>query len=147
MKTINKKYEKYAEDKAVRKNYKLLATAILASAIEDADVKFLEDDYAEWKKMRLSSKKHYEVLTELDLKKEFKLKEDYKEMLFNLGEIIINKKDIPSERIKERNLYECNLPKNLMQITGYKLNTLTNIAKSHGWKIGSNYKEPTIFDL
>ena len=37
--------------------------------------------------------------------------------------------------------------KDLIKLTNYKKETLMNIAKLHGWKIGVDYVEPTIFDF
>ena len=126
---------------------KFLATSILASAIEDADIEFLENDYDEWKKLRLSYKKKSEILNEIDLKTEFKLKQNYKEILCDIAEIYINKDDVPIEILSEREKFEMNEKNKLSKLTGYQNDTLVNIAKLHGWKIGCKYEEPTIFDL
>ena len=49
--------------------------------------------------------------------------------------------------ISEREKFEMNERNKLIKLTGYSNDTLNNIAKLHGWKIGCNYVEPTIFDL
>ena len=140
-------YEEFAYKRTVYCNLKYLATSILASAIEDADVEFLEDNYEEWKKLRLSYKKKGEILNEIDLKTEFELKQNYKETLFDIADIYISKNDIPMDIISEREKFEMNERNKLIKITGYSFDTLVNIAKLHGWKIGCKYVEPTIFDL
>lgn len=139
--------EEFAYKRTVYCNLKYLATSILASAIEDADVEFLEDDYDEWKTLRLNHKKKGENLTELDLQREFELKQNYKDTLIDIAEIYVSKNDIPMEIIAEREKFETNERNKLLKLTGYSLDTLNNIAKLHGWKIGCNYVEPTIFDL
>lgn len=140
-------YEEFAYKKNSYCNLKFLATSILASAIEDADIEFLENDYDEWKKLRLSYKKKSEILNEIDLKTEFKLKQNYKEILCDIAEIYINKDDVPIEILSEREKFEMNEKNKLSKLTGYQNDTLVNIAKLHGWKIGCKYEEPTIFDL
>lgn len=140
-------YEEFAYQRATYNNLRYLATSILASAIEDADVEFLENDYDEWKKLRLTYKKKSEILNELDLKKEFELKQNYKDMLCDIAEIYIDKTDIPTSILSEREKFEMNEKNRLSKITGYHFDTLVNIAKIHGWKIGCKYEEPTIFDL
>lgn len=147
MLTPKTNYEQFAYKKTMYANLKFLATAILVSALEDADVEFLESDYEEWKKIRLSYKKKSENLTELDLKREFEAKENYKEVLSDIGEITLSKNDIPSDILNEREMYEFNKSEKLSKLTGYKFDTLMNNAKLHGWKIGCRYEEPTIFDL
>ena len=45
-------YQDLAMENAIKNNLKQLVSAILLSAIEDADVEFLTDDYEEWKYYR-----------------------------------------------------------------------------------------------
>ena len=124
-----------------------LCCAIILSAIEDADVEFLTDDYEEWKTYRIKRVRKSDCLTELDFKLEFQGKQDYKEMLFDICGIIAHVSDIPSEILEERKLYETNKITNLVKLTKYKKETLLNVAKLHGWKIGVDWVEPTIFDI
>lgn len=140
-------YEDFAIQKAIHGNLRHIATSILASAIEDADVEFLTDDYEEWKVWRLRRKKKAEFFTELELKNEFTFKQNYKETLFDICEKWLRVSDIPQEIMNQRKMFEENKFKTLCKLTGYQMDTLNNIAKLHGWKIGCNYVEPTIFDL
>lgn len=130
-------------------NLKFVATAILASALEDADLEFLEEDYDEWKKIFLSyvPKRDLSFYTEFELEKEFKWKESYKNTLFDIAEITLTTKDVPQKIIDERYLFEHNEKEELSKLTGYQLDTLNNMSKLHGWRIGLFYEEPTIFDL
>lgn len=128
-------------------NLKFIATAIIASAIEDADMEFLEDDYERWRKIFLMYKpknKHYK---EWELEREYKYKQSYKNMLFDIAEITVTTADVPQEILDERRLYENNEKETLVRLTGYQLDTLYNVSKMHGWRIGLFYSEPTIFDL
>ena len=43
-------------------------------------------------------------------------------------------------------MYEKNKMKTLIKLTGFKKETILNVAKLHGWKIGVDYVEPTLFD-
>ena len=140
-------YEDFAIQKAMHRNLRYVATAILASAIEDADIEFLTDDYETWKTWRLKRKKKSEFFTELELKNEFKYKQKYKETLFDICDRWIGVDDIPKNILEQRKLFEENKISDLYKITGYQFDTLNNTAKLHGWKIGVDYVEPTIFDL
>ena len=140
-------YEEREVENSLFKNVRYMATAILASALEDADVEFLEDDYNTWKEIRLQNKKKCQTITESELKKEFEEKQNYKETLFDISEIWVKSSDIPKSILEERTMYESNTFPNLCKLTGYTEATLNNVAKLHGWKIGLNYQEPTIFDL
>ena len=60
------------------RNTKFMATAILASALEDADFEFLEDDYNLWKKLRKQRLYKNETMTELEYRQEFNYKQKYK---------------------------------------------------------------------
>lgn len=139
-------YEDFAIRKAMNENLRHIATAILASAIEDADVEFLTNDYEEWKVWRKKRMKKSEFYTELEFKQEFNYKQDYKETLFDICEKWIGVEDIPQEILKQRKLFEETKMQKLSKITNYQFDTLNNIAKLHGWKIGCNYVEPTLFD-
>lgn len=140
-------YEDFAIQKAMHGNLRHIATAILASAIEDADVEFLTNDYEEWKVWRKKRMKKSEFYTELEFKQEFNYKQNYKETLFDICEKWIGVEDIPQEILEQRKLFEETKMQKLSKITNYQFDTLNNIAKLHGWKIGCNYVEPTIFDL
>lgn len=140
-------YEDLAFTKANHSGLKQLASSILLSAIEDADVEFLTDDYEEWKCYREKRKMKNEFFTELDYQLEFKGKQNYKDSLFDICEITIRATDIPKEILEERRMYETNKIKNLIKLTGFKKETVINIAKLHGWKIGVDYVEPTLFDF
>ena len=59
-------YMDIALESASLQNIKQLASAILLSAIEDADVEFLTEDFEEWKVYRKKRAKRDEVLNELD---------------------------------------------------------------------------------
>ena len=61
-------------------------------------------------------------------------------------EITVHASDIPNEIIEERRMYEKNKIKGLIKLTGFKKETIMNVAKLHGWKIGIDYVEPTLFD-
>ena len=139
-------YEDLAIQKAMYGNLRHIATSILASAIEDADVEFLTDDYEEWKVWRLKRKKKSDFFTELELKNEFAFKQNYKETLFDICEKWVKVSDIPQEIMNQRKMFEKNKYKTLCKLTGYQQDTLNNIAKVHGWKIGIDYVEPTLFD-
>ena len=139
-------YNDLAMETATYKNLKQLASAIILSAVEDCDIEFLTNDYDEWKKYRIKRKKKNEILNEIDYKIEFKRKQEYKDGLFDICDIYVNVSDIPSEIKSERELYESNTLEKLEKITSYKKETLLNQAKLHGWKIGIDYVEPTIFD-
>lgn len=125
---------------------KQLVSAILLSAIEDADIEFLTDDYEEWKSYREKRKKKHDFFTELEYKQEFKIKQNYKETLFDICEITVRASDIPQKIIEERKMYEKNKMNKLIKLTGFRKETILNIAKLHGWKIGIDYVEPTLFD-
>ena len=140
-------YEEREVQNSLFKNVRYMATAILASALEDADVEFLEDDYETWKEIRLQNKKKCQEISESELKAEFEEKQNYKETLFDISNMWLKSSDIPKSKLEERNMYESNTYKNLCKMTGYTETTLTNVAKLHGWKIGLTYQEPTIFDL
>lgn len=140
-------YNDLALEKTTNDCFKQLCCAIILSAIEDADVEFLTDDYDEWKKNRIKRMRKTDYMTELDFKLEFKEKQNYKDMLFNECGVVINASDIPFEILNERKKYETNKMKDLIKLTGYKKETLLNIAKLHGWKIGVDWVEPTIFDF
>lgn len=139
-------YEDIAIDYASHENLRQLACALLLSAIEDADIEFLTDDYDEWKHYREKRKKKSEVLIDLDYQIEFKKKQDWKEILFNICDVYLRVSDIPKENLKQRELFEKNNMVKLCKITGYKKETVMNVAKLHGWKIGVDYVEPTMFD-
>ena len=139
-------YEDLAIENANRNALKQLACAILLSAVEDADVEFLTDDYEEWKYYREKRKKKSDFFTEIDYQIGFKKKQEYKEVLFDICEITVRSSDIPNEVLEERRVYERNKMKNLMKLTGFKKETLMNVAKLHGWKIGIDYVEPSMFD-
>ena len=66
--------------------------------------------------------------------------------MFDICEITARSSDIPNEVLEERRMYERNKMKNLMKLTGFKKETLMNVAKLHGWKIGIDYVEPSMFD-
>lgn len=121
--------------------------SILLSSLEDADVEFYEDDYDEWKKLRKRRQKKSEVFKEKDYAEEFELKQKCKELFFTICGMNFDKTAIPKKYLNEREMYENNSMKDLMRMTNFEKGTLMNNAKLHGWKIGSNYKEPTIFDL
>ena len=140
-------YEESAIQKSVYGNFKHIATSILVSAIEDADLEFFEDDYDKWKELRLKRKKKSEILVDIDLQNEFKYKQGYKETLFDIAEVTLSASNIPSEILEQRKLFESNQCKTLVKLTGYKMETIFNIAKLHGWKVGCDYKEKDIFDL
>ena len=140
-------YRDLATTQANNKSLKQLCCAIILSAIEDADIEFLTDDYDEWKKYRTKRLRKSDCLTELDFKLEFQSKQDYKAILFDVCGIVARSSDIPSEIFEERKMYEKNKMKDLIKLTNYKKETLMNIAKLHGWKIGVDYVEPTIFDF
>lgn len=139
-------YEDMAMEQANVNSLKQVACAILLSAVEDADIEFLTDDYEEWKYYREKRKKKGEFFTEIEYKLEFKGKQDYKNALFDICEITVHACDIPQKIIEERKMYESNKMKNLVKLTNYKKETLMNIAKLHGWKIGVDYVEPSMFD-
>ena len=90
--------------------------------------------------------KKSEFYTELEFKQEFNYKQNYKETLFDICEKWIGVEDIPQEILKQRKLFEETKMQKLSKITNYQFDTLNNIAKLHGWKIGCNYVEPTLFD-
>ena len=140
-------YDEFEIRRLLNKNIKFIATAILVSALEDADVEFLEDNYDNWKELRLKRKKKSEIITEYELNEEFNRKQDYKETLFDIADIYIKVSDIPQDVLEQRKLFEENKMSTLCKITDYTFDTLNNIAKLHGWKIGVRYVEPTIFDL
>lgn len=139
-------YQDLAIESANKNSLKQLASAILLSAVEDADIEFLTDDYEEWKYHREKRKKKNEFFTEMEYQLEFRGKQNYKDALFDICEITVRVSDIPIEIIEERKMYETNKMKNLITLTGYKKETLLNVAKLHGWKIGIDYVEPTLFD-
>lgn len=149
MKNFNPKtnYEESAIQKSLYDNFKHIATSILVSAIEDADLEFFEDDYEKWKELRLKRKKKSEVLIEIDLRNEFDYKQGYKETLFDIAEVTLSASNIPSKILEQRKMFESNQCKTLVKLTGYKTETILNTAKLHGWKIGCDYKEKDIFDL
>ena len=59
-------YQDLAMENANKNSLKQLASAILLSAVEDADVEFLTDDYEEWKYYREKRKKKNEFFTEME---------------------------------------------------------------------------------
>lgn len=140
-------YQDLAKIQANNKSFKQLCCAIILSAIEDADIEFLTDDYDEWKKYRMKRLRKSDCLTEFDFKLEFQGKQDYKAMLFDACGIVARSSDIPSEIFEKRKMYENNKMSGLIKLTNYKKETLMNIAKLHGWKIGIDWVEPTIFDF
>ncbi len=140
-------YDEFTKSRVAFKVSKELACAILASALDDADFEFFAEDYDEWKKYRLKRKKKSENLNELDLKKEFTYIKNYKEVIFEIAEVRVNSENIPEKAIEDRMMFEDNKITTLKKLTNYNETTLVNISKLHGWKIGINYKEPTIFDL
>lgn len=139
-------YEDFAIQKAMHGNLSHIATAILASAIEDADIEFLTNDYDEWKVWRKKRMRKNEFYTELEFKQEFDYKQNYKETLFDICERWLGVEDIPQEILEQRKLFEGNKLSKLCKITNYQFDTLNNMAKLHGWKIGVDYVEPTLFD-
>lgn len=139
-------YQDLAMENANKNSLKQLASAILLSAVEDADVEFLTDDYEEWKYYREKRKKKNEFFTEMEYQLEFKGKQNYKDALFDICEITVHASDIPNEIIEERRMYEKNKIKGLVKLTGFKKETVMNVAKLHDWKIGVDYVEPTLFD-
>lgn len=141
------RYDMIAMRKMETTVMKQFTASILLSSLEDADVEFYEDDYNEWKKLRKRRQKKSEVLKEKDYKEEFSLKQKCKELFFEICGLNFDKTAIPKKYLDEREMYENNCMKDLMKITNFEKGTLMNNAKLHGWKIGSNYKEPTIFDL
>ena len=139
-------YEDLMIQRLENKNLKQIACCIILSAIEDADIEFLTDDYEEWKTWRNKRKKRSEVLNELDYKLEFKGKQDYKDALFSICDVYVRVSDIPQKTLDERRMYETSCMKDLIKKTNYKKETLLNVSKLHGWKIGVDYVEPTMFD-
>ena len=102
-------YEELAIKKNSYQNLRYIATAILASAVEDADVEFFTDDYDKWKTLRLKRNKKNSNFSEFDLKSEFKNKEMLKETLFDICEIQLKASDIPDDVLKQRELFENNV--------------------------------------
>ena len=139
-------YQDLAIENVNKNTLKQLVSAILLSAVEDADVEFLTDDYDEWKYYREKRKKKNEFFTEIEYQLEFRRKQEYKDSLFDICEITIRASDIPNKIIEERRMYEKNKMKTLIKLTGFKKETILNVAKLHGWKIGIDYIEPTLFD-
>ena len=139
-------YEDLMIQRLENKNLKQIACSIILSAIEDADIEFLTDDYEEWKTWRNKRKKRSEVLNEFDYKLEFKGKQDYKDALFSICDVYVRVSDIPQKTLDERRMYETSCMKDLIKKTNYKKETLLNVSKLHGWKIGVDYVEPTMFD-
>lgn len=139
-------YKDIAMDYVAQDCLKQLACSLLLSAIEDADVEFLTDDYDEWKYYREKRKKKSEVLIEPDYRMEFGMKQNWKEVLFHICDVYLHVSDIPKENLEQRRLFEKNNLTELCKITGYKKETLSNMSKFHGWKIGIDYVEPTMFD-
>ena len=129
------------------RNTKFMATAILASALEDADFEFLEDDYNLWKKLRKQRLYKNETMTELEYRQEFNYKQKYKESLLDIAEIRITTDDIPMSVIEEKDIYECNPLEKVMELTNNAKNTVQSIASVHGWRIGLRYHEPTLFEM
>lgn len=146
-KEIISPYEEIAIRTEKLKNLKQIASAIIVSALDDADVEFLTDDFEEWKRLRIKRKSKNECLNSIDYKIEFKYKEDYKKMLFDICNTSVSVNDIPKENIEEREKFESNCMEDLEKITSYKKGTLIQISKLHGWKIGIDYTKPTIFDI
>ena len=140
-------YEDLAIQKILNKTLKHMTISILNSSLDDADIEFLTNDYDEWKSLRLKRKKKSETFTEFELKQEFEYKQNYKDTLFDIIDSQITVSDIPEPIMQQRKLFEENKLENLAKITNYQFDTLNNIAKLHGWKIGVDYVEPTIFDL
>ena len=71
-------YQDLAMEEVNRSSLRQLASAILLSAIEDADIEFLTDDYEEWKYHREKRKRKNEFFTEIEYKLEFLRKQKYK---------------------------------------------------------------------
>lgn len=140
-------YESMAMRNVKTNALKQLTASILLSSLEDADEEFLEDDYNTWKELRKKRQKKQERFREKDYKEEFECKQYCKELFFEICDLRISKSNIPNDVLQERKLYENNSMKNLIKITKCEKGTLMNNAKIHGWKIGVNYVEPTIFDL
>ena len=59
-------YQDLAIENVNKNSLKQLVSAILLSAVEDADVEFLTDDYDEWKYYREKRKKKNEFFTEIE---------------------------------------------------------------------------------
>jgi hypothetical protein len=95
----------------------------------------------------LQRKKHQEVLNEVDLRTEFNFHKTYKELIMELAGLYVSTQDIPQSIKDERSMFENNCLKNLKKSTSYDEFMIKKISKEHGWKIGLNYVEPTIFDL
>ena len=140
-------YDDLMETHVYAKVNKELAIAILQSALDDADYEFLTDDYFVWKKYRLQRKKKKEIISEYQLHKEFKNMKDYREFLFTLAECSIDTRNIPQNVSEERKMFENNKINDLKKLTNYNEIVLDKISKLHGWKIGVNYQEPSIFEL
>ena len=141
------RYEELAFQKNSVNVLRQFASAILVSSIEDADKEFYENDYHEWKKMRKKRLAYGERMKESDYKDEFMRKQNCKEILSLICGVDEATLRIPEKNLREREFYEKNDMNTLSALTGYKKGTLQNYAKLHGWKIGSEYEKPTIFDL
>ena len=124
------------------KAIKHLASSILLSALDDADVEFLTDDFDEYKKWRINRTKNKE--SDLVYKQDFMEKQNYKECLFEICGLRITTENIPTETLNKRNLFESNQLWDLCKMMNCKSETLIFIARTHGWSIGIN---ASIFDL
>ena len=140
-------YDEVMKKNVLGKVNKEFAVAILQSALDDADYEFLTDDYFEWKKYRLQRKRKNQNITEMELHREFKYIKEYRDVLFAIAETSVGVKNISPKVIEQRKLYENNRMCDLKKLTGYNEIVLDKISKLHGWKIGINYQEPTIFDI
>lgn len=137
-------YDEMAFEKNKKLTLKQLASSIILSAIEDADLEFFENDFAEWKKIK---KSRFENMSEAEYEDEFDFKQEWKDVLYQICGLSADCKTIiPNEILKERELFENNSLDELTKITKYKKETLLNMAKSHGWKIGIHYKKLSLFD-
>ena len=90
-------YQDLAMENVNKNSLKQLVSAILLSALEDADVEFLTDDYEEWKHYREKRKKKNEFFTEIEYQLEFRRKQEYKDILFDVCEITVHASDIHNE--------------------------------------------------
>jgi hypothetical protein len=124
------------------KTMRQLASSILLSALDDADVEFLTDDFHEYKEWRINRTK--KINSDLEYKRDFEDKQNYKECLFELCGMRVTTDNIPSDVLRTRILFEKNQITDLCKITNLRSETLTFIARTHGWTIGIN---ASIFDL
>lgn len=139
-------YEWFALNNLSNKCMKNFVSAILLSAIEDADIEFFEDDYDSWKELYKKREKINEEKHESYYIKEFEYKQYCKELIFQILQTRLKISDIPQNIINERKMFENNSLENLVKLTNIKKQQLLSIAKMHDWKIGIDYEEPTLFD-